>query len=62
MSGFYGIPVIAHCCLEPHGQVTEVKTANFMSGLRPKTYRAIAIAWAIAVGIAQNKIHVEVPA
>jgi xanthine dehydrogenase YagR molybdenum-binding subunit len=21
--GYYGIPVITHCCLEPHGQVTE---------------------------------------
>jgi xanthine dehydrogenase YagR molybdenum-binding subunit len=23
--GFYGIPVLTHCCLESHGQVTEVK-------------------------------------
>ena len=22
VEGEYGVPVIAHCCLEPHGQVT----------------------------------------
>src|SRR5688572_17418523 len=24
-SGNYGIPVITHCCLEPHGQVAEIR-------------------------------------
>jgi xanthine dehydrogenase YagR molybdenum-binding subunit len=29
IEGLYGIPVITHCCLEPHGQVLEWQDKNF---------------------------------
>jgi len=30
IEGEYGIPVITHCCLEPHGQITEWEGDNLL--------------------------------
>jgi xanthine dehydrogenase YagR molybdenum-binding subunit len=47
--GYYGIPVITHCCLESHGQVTEVKpdvinawpSTQFVSGYATELGQAL---------------------
>src|SRR5256885_4449021 len=59
MSGFYGIPVIAHCCLEPHGQVTEVKDGELYVWPSTQNVSRYSDRLGDDVGIAQNKIHVE---
>ncbi len=44
VEGEYGIPVITHCCLEPHGQVAEVRDARCSTGRQPKRFQATPIA------------------
>jgi len=60
INGRYGIPVIAHCCLEPHGQVTEIRDGELY--VWPSTQNVSGYAdrsLAEATEIAQNKIHVD---
>src|SRR5258706_573795 len=59
MSGFYGIPVITHCCLESHGQVTEVKDGELYVWPSTQNVSRYSDRLGDAVGIAQNKIRVE---
>ena len=60
MEGQYGIPVITHCCLESHGQVTEVRDGELY--VWPSTQNVSGYAdrgLADATEIPQNKIHVD---
>ena len=60
VNGRYSIPVIAHCCLEPHGQVTEIRDGELY--VWPSTQNVSGYAdrsLAEATEIAQNKIHVD---
>lgn len=59
-TGNYGIPVIAHCCLESHGQVAEVRGEELY--IWPSTQAVSGYAdrgLADAAGIEQNKIRVD---
>jgi xanthine dehydrogenase YagR molybdenum-binding subunit len=60
MNGNYGCPVITHCCLESHGQVTEVKDGELY--VWPSTQNVSKYAdrgLGEAAGVEQNKIHVD---
>ena len=60
VNGRYSIPVIAHCCLEPHGQVTEIRDGELY--VWPSTQNVSGYAdrsLAEATEIPQNKIHVD---
>lgn len=59
-TGNYGCPVITHCCLESHGQVTELRDGELF--VWPSTQNVSGYAdraLADATGVAQNKIHVD---
>ena len=59
-TGNYGVPVITHCCLEPHGQVSEISNGELY--VWPSTQNVSGYAdrgLSDAAGIAQNKIHVD---
>jgi xanthine dehydrogenase YagR molybdenum-binding subunit len=58
--GEYGIPVITHCCLEPHGQVAEVRDGEMF--IWPSTQAVSGYAdrsISDEVEIPQNKIRVD---
>lgn len=58
--GGYGLPVITHCCLEPHGQVTELRDGELF--VWPSTQNVSRYAdrsLGEAVDVPQNKIHVD---
>ena len=59
VEGQYGCPVITHCCLEPHGQVAEVRHGHLY--LWPSTQNVSRYADRLddAVGVARSKIHVD---
>ena len=60
VKGEYGIPVITHCCLESHGQVSEVRDGELY--LWPSTQSISRYAdrsISDAVDIPQNKVHAE---
>lgn len=57
--GEYGLPVITHCCLEPHGQVTEVRDGELHVWPSTQNVGRYADKLGDAVGIDQNKIHVD---
>ncbi len=59
VEGDYGIPVIAHCCLESHGQVTEVREGELYVWPSTQNVSRYSDRLGEAVGIDQNKIHVE---
>lgn len=59
VEGEYGIPVITHCCLEPHGQVTEVRDGELYIWPSTQNVSRYADRMGETVDIAQNKIHVE---
>ena len=59
VEGDYGIPVIAHCCLESHGQVTEVRGGELYVWPSTQNVSRYSDRLGEAVGIDQNKIHVE---
>ncbi len=59
ITGQYGIPVITHCCLEPHGQVTEVRDGEMWVWPSTQAVSSYANGLGDAVGIPQNKIHVD---
>lgn len=59
-TGNYGVPVITHCCLEPHGQVSEIQNGELY--VWPSTQNVSGYAdrgLSDAAGIPQNKIHVD---
>jgi xanthine dehydrogenase YagR molybdenum-binding subunit len=59
-AGTYGIPVITHCCLEPHGQVTEMREGElFVWPSTQNVSRYADRALGEAVEVPQNKIHVD---
>lgn len=58
-SGEYGIPVITHCCLEPHGQVTEVRDGELYIWPSTQNVSRYDNRLGDAVDIPQNNIHVE---
>ena len=45
--GHYGMPVITHCCLEPHGQITEWEASDKLN-VCPSTQAVSALAGQIA--------------
>jgi xanthine dehydrogenase YagR molybdenum-binding subunit len=59
VSGEYGIPVITHCCLEPHGQVMEVRDGELFIWPSTQNVSRYSDRLGESVGIDQNKIHVE---
>ena len=58
-SGVYGLPVITHCCLEPHGQVCEVKDGELFIWPSTQNVSRYTDRLGDSVGIAQNNIHVD---
>jgi xanthine dehydrogenase YagR molybdenum-binding subunit len=59
-TGNYGLPVITHCCLEPHGQVTEFRDGELF--IWPSTQNVSGYAdrgLVEAIEVPQNKIHVD---
>jgi xanthine dehydrogenase YagR molybdenum-binding subunit len=58
-NGNYGCPVITHCCLEPHGQVTEVKDGELYVWPSTQNVSRYADRLGESVDVPQNKIHVE---
>src|SRR5438445_4551766 len=59
VAGEYGLPVITHCCLESHGQVTEVRDGELYVWPSTQNVSRYSDRLGEAVGINQNKIHVE---
>lgn len=59
VSGTYGIPVITHCCLEPHGQVTEVKDGELYIWPSTQNVSRYTDRLSDSVDIPQNKMHVD---
>lgn len=59
VSGQYGLPTITHCCLEPHGQVTEVRDGELHIWPSTQNVSRYSDRLGDSVGIAQNKIHVD---
>ena len=58
-SGVYGLPVITHCCLEPHGQVCEVREGELYVWPSTQNVSRYSDRLGDAVEISQNKIHVD---
>jgi xanthine dehydrogenase YagR molybdenum-binding subunit len=59
VQGEYGCSVIAHCCLEPHGQVTEVRDGELHIWPSTQNVSKYTDRLGEAVGFDQNKIHVD---
>jgi xanthine dehydrogenase YagR molybdenum-binding subunit len=59
VSGTYGIPVIAHCCLESHGQVTEVKEGALNVWPSTQNVSRWSDGFGDQVDIPQDKIQVD---
>ena len=59
VEGEYGIPVIAHCCLESHGQVTEMRDGELHVWPSTQNVSRYSDQLGGAVGVDQNKIRVE---
>ncbi len=57
--GTYGIPVITHCCLESHGQVTEMRGDELHIWASTQNVSRYHDRLGDAVGVPQNKIFVE---
>ncbi len=59
IQGKYGLPVITHCCLEPHGQVSEIKEGELYVWPSTQNVSGYADRLGDTVDIPQNKIHVD---
>ncbi|MBI3653211.1 MAG: xanthine dehydrogenase family protein molybdopterin-binding subunit [Acidobacteria bacterium] len=57
--GVYGMPVITHCCLEPHGSVTEWEDDNLLVHLSTQAVSGIAAQMATPMEIPAGKIRVK---
>ena len=60
VEGYYGIPVITHCCLEPHGQTIAVEAATrWNTGLPRRMYPASAAISGKRLKVPAANIHVH---
>ncbi|MCS7023584.1 MAG: xanthine dehydrogenase family protein molybdopterin-binding subunit [Bryobacteraceae bacterium] len=59
--GMYGIPVLTHCCLEPHGQVVEWKgdQINYWPSTQNVTNIGPDLAKNLGVPATQVKVHMD---
>lgn len=57
--GEYGIPVITHCCLEAHGQVSEFKDGEMTFWPSTQSVSAYAEGMDQSIEVEQSKIHVD---
>ena len=57
--GEYSIPVITHCCLEPHGQVTDMQGDELFIWPSTQNVSRYSDRLGDSVKVPQNKIHVE---
>lgn len=59
--GFYGIPVITHCCLEPHGQMVEWKgdTVNYYPSTQNVSALGSELARSIKVPVTQVRTRMQ---
>jgi len=55
----YGAAVITHCCLEPHGQVSEFRDGELSVSISTQAVTRIAGQLADASGLPESKIHVD---
>lgn len=58
-SGEYSIPVITHCCLEPHGQVTDWRDGVMTIWPSTQNVSRYADRMGETMGVEQNKIKVD---
>lgn len=59
VEGYYGLPVITHCCLETHGQVTEwTDPQNLKVWASTQGVSAIGGQFAEGLGISPNNVNV----
>jgi xanthine dehydrogenase YagR molybdenum-binding subunit len=58
-SGEYGLPVITHCCLEPHGQVSEWRNGEMQFWPSTQNVSRYADRIGETIGVEQNKIKVD---
>ena len=59
IEGDYGVPVITHCCMEPHGQVTEVRGGELYAWPSTQNVSRWADRLNDSVGIDRAKMHVD---
>jgi xanthine dehydrogenase YagR molybdenum-binding subunit len=59
--GRYGVPVITHCCLETHGQVTEWDGDTLNVWASTQNVSGIGGEFAGTLNIPANKVHVRTP-
>ncbi len=59
ITGEYGLPMITHCCLESHGQVTEITNGELHVWPSTQNVSGYANRLGEIVGVPQNKIHVD---
>lgn len=59
--GRYGVPVITHCCLETHGQVTEWDGDTLNVWASTQNVSGIGGEFAGPLNIPANKVHVRTP-
>jgi xanthine dehydrogenase YagR molybdenum-binding subunit len=59
VSGRYGVATITHCCLEPHGQVTEFRDGELYVWPSTQAVSGIAGQLAKAAGVEVSKVHVD---
>src|SRR5881392_2651258 len=59
VEGEYGLPVITHCCLESHGQVTEVRDGELYVWPSTQNVSRYSDQLGASVGIDQSRIHVD---
>ena len=56
--GTYGIPAIAHCCLEPHGGVVEWAGGELTAWTSTQGVTALAFQYADALGIEPTNLEI----
>ena len=59
IEGTYGLPVITHCCLEPHGQVTEISGDELLIWPSTQNVSRYTDRLSDSVGIPQDKMRVD---
>lgn len=59
VSGRYGVSMITHCCLEPHGQVSEFADGSLKVWPSTQAVSGVAGQLANAAGLPANKIEVD---
>lgn len=59
VNGYYGMPCITHCCLEPHGQVAEYKDGEMWVWPSTQNVSGFAGAFTSELELPADKIHVD---